>query len=467
MHHPQLFSLSRALLLGFYFLALTCAGFAAKVKPAASAKAQPVAAAKDFNVCDYGAKGDGVTKDTAAIARAIDACSAAGGGRVVFPKAVFLTGPIHFKSNVELHLEKEDTTILFSTDPADYPVVFTRWEATECYNFSPLIYARDVQHIAITGTGTLDGQGRAWHAWAGRARPAIDRLREMGEVGTPVDQRRFGTVADGLRPQMIQFISCRDVRLDGVFVTGAPFWTIHPVYCEDFVVRDVTLVTRGPNTDGINPESCKNVLIERTFFSTGDDCISLKSGRDKDGRVVGKPCENITVRDCLMVNGHAAVSIGSEMSGSVRHVRVERCEARGTDRLIRFKSQRGRGGVVEDIVVENCRGRNLLKQAIEITLLFSPRLPPEPFSERTPVFRNFTFRDLDCDGTPQAVLVKGLEESLVSNLRFTRVNVRAQQGVQVNHGADIRFDNCRIEAARGPAFSSSHSRDLMANGQKF
>lgn len=451
------------------FVLLT-ATLALAAAPLAAAPKKTVAAAggkKDFNVFDYGAKGDGVTKDSAAIARAIDAAAAApGGGRVVFPRGVFLTGPLALKSHVELHLATEHATLLFSTDVADYPLVFTRWEATECYNWSPQIYARDAVDIAITGNGLLDGQGRFWHPMTARQKPAVERLRKMGEDGTPVEQRRFGTVADALRPQMIQFIGCKGVRLEGVSITGAPFWTVHPLYCEDVVVRDVAIMTRGPNTDGVDPESCKNVLIERTFFSTGDDCIAIKSGRDKDGRTVGRPCENITIRDCLMVNGHGAVSIGSEMSGGVRHVRLENIEARGTDRLLRIKSQRGRGGVVEDIVVENCRGRALLHQAVELTFAYSGPTPAEPFSERTPVFRDITIRNLVSEGSPQAVLVDGLEESLIRDIVFDNVNVRAATGVAVNYGANITFKNCTITAARGARYAATHSTNITVDGQK-
>ena len=437
--------------------------------PLPAAKRNPDAAAlakKDFNVLAYGAKGDGTTKDSAAIASAIDAAAAAGGGRVVFPKGVFLTGPINLKSNVELHLSTEHATIVFSTDVADYPLVFTRWEATECYNWSPQIYARDAVNIAITGNGLIDGQGRFWHPMNARQKPAVERLRKMGEDGTPVEQRRFGTVADALRPQMIQFIGCKGVRIEGVSITGSPFWTIHPLYCEDVIVRDVAIMTRGPNTDGIDPESCKNVLIERTFFSTGDDCIAIKSGRDKDGRVVGRPCENITIRDCLMVNGHGAVSIGSEMSGGVRHVRISNIEARGTDRIIRVKSQRGRGGVVEDLVVENCRGRALLEQAIELTFAYSGKTPAEPFSDRTPVFKNFTFRNITSDGAPQAIKIEGLEESLISDIAFENVSVRADTGAGINYGAKVRFTNCTITPARGEKFTVTNSREVSVDGKK-
>jgi polygalacturonase len=240
---------------------------------------------------------------------------------------------------------------------------------------------------------------------------------------------------------------------------------VHPLYCDGVTIRDATIVTRGPNTDGVDPESCRNVLIERCYFSTGDDCIAIKSGRDRDGRIVGRPCENIIVRDCLMTNGHGGVAIGSEQSGGVRNVRVTNCDMRGTDRIIRIKSQRGRGGVVEDIVVENVRGRNNLQQAIELTLNYSKAMPPEPFSERTPVFRNITFRNVTCDGTPQAISIDGIEESLISDITFDHVVIRAEEGAMINCAENIRFINSQIVPRAGPPIRTTASRGVTVDGR--
>jgi polygalacturonase len=420
---------------------------------------------RQFNVVEHGAKGDGVAKDTAAIARAVAACHDAGGGIVVFPRGTFLTGAIELRSNVTLHLAHKDTTLLFSTDPADYPIVFTRWAGIECYNYSPFIYARNAENIGITGGGMLDGQGRAWHHWhPHRERDPIERLRRMGETGVPVDQRRFGP-DHPLRPPMIQFISCRKVLIEGVLITGSPFWTVHPVYCEDVTIRDATIITRGPNTDGINPDSCRNVVIERCFFSTGDDCIAIKSGHDRDGRAVARPSENIVIRDCLMMRGQAAVAIGSEMSGDVRNVRVINCEMRDTNLAVRIKGQRGRGGVVEDILIENLKCRNMARPMLDLTMHYTTGMPREPFSERTPVFRNITFRNITGEGVAQAVLIHGLEESGIADVTFENIRIEARTGAEIVHGTRIRFVDAQIDVAGGERFRLRESLDVTLNGR--
>jgi polygalacturonase len=421
---------------------------------------------RHFSVIDFGAKADGLTNDTAAIDRAIAACHSAGGGVVVFPRGTFLSGAIHLRSNVTLHLAHKDTTILFSTDPADYPLVFTRWAGIECYNYSPFIYARDAENIAITGGGMLDGQGRAWHSWLHREREAVRQLRQMGENSTPVDERRFGTEEHGLRPSMIQFVSCRNVLIEGVLITGSPFWTVHPVYCDGVTIRDATIITRGPNTDGINPDSSRNVLIERCFISTGDDCIAIKSGHDKDGRVAGRPSENIIIRNCLMMRGQAAIAIGSEMSGDVRNVRVFNCEVRDTNLAVRIKGQRGRGGVVEDVVIENLKCRNTARPLLDLTLHYTPGLPREPFSERTPVFRNITFRHVTAEGAARAILVHGLEESPIRDVTFENVVIDAGTGAEILHADGVQFVASRIEVASGERFKLGDARNVTLDGRE-
>ncbi|MHC4622114.1 MAG: glycoside hydrolase family 28 protein, partial [Planctomycetota bacterium] len=235
--------------------------------------------------------------NTKAFAAAVAACNEAGGGKVIVPPGTWLAGPIHLRSNVNLHLES-GAEIRFSTDFEDYlPVVFTRYEGIECYNYSPPIYANDCTNIAVTGSGKLNGQGQAWWTKKQKQKEAAQKLHEMTR-GVPVKDRIFGRPDAFLRPSFIQFINCRDVLLEGVTVGSGPMWTIHPVYCENVIVRKVTLHTKGPNNDGVNPDSCKNVLIEYCNFDTSDDAIAVKSGRDEDGWRVGRPSENIVVRHC-------------------------------------------------------------------------------------------------------------------------------------------------------------------------
>ena len=294
----------------------------------------PVFPDRDFPITDFGAVADGKTDCTAAIEKAIAACHQAGGGHVTVDAAgVFLTGPIHLLSNVDL-LVAGGSTLRFLTDPARYlPAVFTRWEGVECYNYSPLIYAFEQENIAVTGDGTLDGAASEanWWAWTqrgpGRAAPAMAdarALNELGDQGVPVAQRVFGG-GHFLRPNFIQPYRCRNVLIEGVHIRRSPMWEVNPELCTNVIVRGVDIVSTGPNNDGCDPESCRDVLIERCQFTTGDDCIAIKSGRNNDGRRVGTPSENIIVRQCTMKDGHGGVVIGSEVSGNCRNVFVEDC----------------------------------------------------------------------------------------------------------------------------------------------
>lgn len=266
----------------------------------------------EVNIIDYGAVPDGETYCTDSFEKAIQDCHDSGGGRVVVPKGTFLTGAIHLKSNINLHIEK-DATILFSNDKKKYiPVVFTRYEGTECYNYSPFIYAFEQDNIAITGSGTRDGQAGFdnWWNWKGRKAPQVyDRamqdlnlLRDMAEKGIAVDKRVF---CDGhfLQANFIQPYRCKNVLIEGITVLRSPMWQIHPVLCENVTVKNVTAISHGYNNDGCNPESCKNVLIKDCFFDTGDDCIAIKSGRSADGRRINVPSENIVVLGCTMRDG--------------------------------------------------------------------------------------------------------------------------------------------------------------------
>jgi polygalacturonase len=319
--------------------------------------------ARDFPLPMFGAAGDGMTNCTQAFARAVDACAASGGGRVVVPEGVWLTGAIHLKSNVNLYVSR-GATIRFSTDPADYlPLVFTRWEGVELMNYSPLVYAFEQENIAVTGEGALDGQADSvhWWPWKGKeehgwsqGRPNQDTARNtlfaMGDNNVPVEKRVFG---EGfyLRPNFIEPYRCKNVLIEGVTLRNAPFWEVHPTLCTSVTVRIVTVDSSGPNTDGCDPESCKDVLIENCFFNTGDDCIAIKSGRNGDGRRVNVPTENVVIRNCTMKNGHGGVTIGSEITGGVRNVFAQDCRMDSPDlwNAIRLKDNAMRGGVLENL----------------------------------------------------------------------------------------------------------------------
>lgn len=316
--------------------------------------------ARDFVLTKFGAKGDGKTDASAAFRKAIEACVKAGGGRVVVPEGTFLTGPIRLRSRVNLHLAK-GAVVRFATDPARYlPPVLTRWEGMELMGYSPLVYALDEESIAVTGEGTLDGGASetAWWPWKGKGpegqKADRDRLFRMAEEGVPVAERVFGE-GNRLRPPFVEPYRCRNVLIEGVTITNAPFWVIHPVLSQNVTVRNVKVVSHGPNNDGCDPESSSDVLIEDSLFDTGDDCIALKSGRNADGRRLATPVERVVVRRCTMKAGHGGVTIGSEISGGARDVFVEKCEMSSPDleRGLRIKTNAMRGGVVENVFVRD------------------------------------------------------------------------------------------------------------------
>jgi polygalacturonase len=274
-----------------------------------------------FRVTDFGAVGDGTTKNTAAFAAAIAACSSSGGGHVIVPPGTFLTGAIHLRSRVDLHVTG-GATILFSQDPNDYlPVVFTRWQGIELMNYSPFIYSYRQRDIAVTGQGTLNGQADAshWWNWKSLETPDFDTLETMADDNVPVSQRMFGA-GHFLPPQMVQPFLSDGVLLEGVTVINSPFWHLNPNLCKNVTVDGLTISSAGPNTDGCDPESCDGVVVRNVTYDTGDDCMAIKSGRDADGRRVNVPCQNVVVENCNFANGHGGITIGSEMTGGVRNV---------------------------------------------------------------------------------------------------------------------------------------------------
>jgi len=351
----------------------------------------PTFPARDFAITEYQAVGDGKTDCTAAFRSAVEACHEAGGGRVVVPAGTFLTGPIHLKSRVNLRLER-DATILFTTNKSAYlPVVFTRFECTEIMNYSPPIYALGQTDIAITGEGTLDGQGQSWHTWLGQWNEDVKRSVEMGDQDVPVADRVFGE-GHKLRPNFIQPVRCRNVLIEGVKVINSPMWTLNPVYCTNVIIRGVTVDTRGPNTDGCDPDSCVDVWIKDCVFNNGDDCIAIKSGRDHDGRRVNLPSENIVIQDCRFAAGHGGVTMGSETAGGIRNVFAERCHFDSPDlnMAMRFKTNPARGGFVEDIYLRDCTVKTA-KYGIHMTLRYGSGGRRD--GDNPPSMRNIDIRD--------------------------------------------------------------------------
>ena len=421
--------------------------------------------AERVDMLKSGAKADGKTLNTTLINHTVDRLSQAGAGTLFFPAGTYLTGAIRLKSNITLELEA-GATLLFSDNFDDYlPFMEVRHEGVMMKSFSPLISAMDAENITIKGEGTLDGQGKAW--WTeffriyvdlekngmrelNKYQPLWERENDVEALYAETNEDWHGTLKRRFfRPPFIQLVRCRRVRIEGVKIINSPFWTVNPEFCDNVVVTGVTIHNvPSPNTDGINPESCRNVHISDCHISVGDDCITLKSGRDAQARRLGVPCENITITNCTMLSGHGGVVIGSEMSGSVRKVTISNCVFDGTDRGIRIKSTRGRGGVVEDIRVSNIIMSNIKREAVVLNLKYS-EMPVEPMSERTPLFRDISISGLTAVGVKTPVKIMGLEEAPVTDIILRDINVK-------NAREKCIFENCeRIRLT-----------DVIVNGQE-
>lgn len=330
----------------------------------------------DFSISDFGARDDG-SKCTHAFSTAIDACEMAGGGRVVVPAGRWFTGAVRMKSNCELHL-REGAMVVFSQDPVDYlPAVHTSWEGMECWNYCPLVFAYGCTNVAITGKGTLLAyEGRwedtRWYSWEPQEngiKAARRQLYDWGAQDYPVEKRTIYKMKNAhTRPHFIQFNRCRNVRLEGVKVRNAPFWTIHMYLCADVTVRGIDVYAHGSNNDGIDIEMSRDVLVENCVFDQGDDGVVIKSGRNRDAWRLQTPTENVLVRNCYVREAHTVLGIGSEISGGVRNVRMENCRAETPHRVFFIKTNERRGGCIENIVCENVTAREALESVFEIDM---------------------------------------------------------------------------------------------------
>lgn len=364
-----------------------------------------------FSVADY---------DT--IQKTIDACVQAGGGTVLVPSGNWSCGPLHLSSNIHLHLDT-NAVITFSDRMEDYlPVVFTRWEGMECYNYSPLIYAKNCHNISITGDGKFVGSGQAWWHWKKLQQDAANELCYAESNHIPVESRVYGTTGAALRPSFIQFVNCQNVIWEDFTIEEGPQWTLHPVYCENVRIKGITVNTTGPNTDGLNPDSCKNVWIEDCDFSTGDDCIAINSGMNEDGWRVAKPCENVVICNCKMRAGHGAIVIGSGMSGGVNNIYATDCHVFGTNQGLRLKSMRGRGGYVKNVWFEHIILDDILEEAVQISM-FYPYSTVVPKSNAVPEFSDIHLHDISGTSRKLALEMRGLPELSLKNITLDSVKL--------------------------------------------
>jgi len=445
----------------------------------------------EVSVTDFGAKGDGIFDNTEAFAKAIDAVSTKGGGTVVVPMGQWLTGPIVFKSNINLHLDK-GALIAFSKDKNKYPLVKTIFEGVETRRCMSPLTARDVKNVAITGEGVIDGGGDVWRAvnknkttepqWKALVASG-GVLNDKGTVWYPSESYKKATsiiveqnipnvtteegwlaIRDFLRPVMLSFVSCQNVLLDGVTFQNSPSWCLHPLMCQNVQVLNVNV--RNPwyaqNGDAIDLESCKNSLIYNSTFDAGDDGICIKSGKDADGRKRGVPTENLVVYKCVVFHGHGGFVVGSEMSGGVKNVYVDNCLFLGPETGLRFKSKRGRGGVVENIYISNINMLNIETDAVIFDLFYGGNHGKEamseengqnrsliPVTEETPSFKDIYIKNITCNGAGRALFFNGLPEMNVKNINLENMTITSENGATLNESDGIKMKNITINAANG------------------
>lgn len=423
-----------------------------------------------INILNEGGNNKGILC-TQAIQKAIEKAAANGGGTIFFPAGNYLTGPIKFKSNITIYLDA-GSVLKFSNNFDDYlPYVEMRYEGIMMKTFSPLFYAKDVENISIQGRGVIDGQGEAWWNEVYRIETAKGPIPATKYQTMWVEQNEgikyeayYKRTIDKhfFRPAFFQTINCKNILIEGVTFQNSPFWTINPVFCDNVTISGITINNpHSPNTDGINPSSCRNVHISDCHISVGDDCITIKSGRDEDGRKYARPTENVTITNCTMLSGHGGVVIGSEMSGGIKKITISNCVFDGTDRGIRLKSARGRGGVVEDIRVDNIVMKNIKENAIIMDLFYDKSSKEELVSERTPIFRNIHISNLTGTEVKKAGTINGISEMPVQNISFSNINIQSTEGFSINTADNIEFHDAKVTTTLGASFKIENSNNLI------
>jgi polygalacturonase len=468
---------------------------------------EPVIPSNTVSILEFGAVSGGQELCTAAFAKAIEALSQKGGGRVVVPRGTWLTGPITLKSNIDLFTEA-GALVLFSSDKSLYPLVSTNFEGFNTYRCSSPVNGRNLENISITGKGVFDGSGDAWRAvkkekltesqWK-KLVASGGLVSENGKTWYPSEQFRAGEklaemnvprqlktvdefekIRDFLRPVMISLVSCKKVLIDGPTFQNSPAWCIHPLLCEDLTVRNTTVKNPwySQNGDGIDIESCKNSIVHDSNFDVGDDAICIKSGKDKEGRDRGVPNENLVIKNCVVYHGHGGVTVGSEMSGGVKNMHVSNCTFIGTDVGLRFKSNRGRGGVVENIFISNIEMINIPAQAISFDLFYGGKSASEALdegaakndqairvaSEETPQFKNISIRDVNCKGALQAILLQGLPEMNLKNIQLENIRMESNIGLTCTDADGVKIKNLTLVTKKRPAMDFKNCVNVDVNG---
>lgn len=425
----------------------------------------PTLAFAQFNVADYGARRDASAESTAAFRAAIEACAKAGGGAVVVPAGHYTSGAIRMVSNMTLQIEA-GAVIRFLANRDEYPMTPSRFEGVETEAPAAMIGGNHLENVAITGRGTVQADNAEWRKLMGEpaGRRDWNNLLQLIEKHAPISDDLRHAAAASLRTDFIRFVESKNILIEGIHIAGSPMWTIHPLYSENVVIRNVVVETYpGANTDGVDVDSCRHVRISDSYFSTGDDAICLKSGKDVDGRRVNRITEDVAITNCTIYRGHGAVVLGSETSGGIRNVVAANIVAQGTDRGIRIKSGRGRGGLLENIRFDNWVIEDTPNPAIEVTNYYT-RVPDEPVSERTPVFRNIAISAVTVNRCRTAVSIEGLPEMPIEGLRLTDIVANAREGLHAFNTRGLELHNVRINAGNGIPFLIRDAAELDLDG---
>ena len=471
---------------------------------------EPVIPNNTVNIKDFGAVNGGYVLNTKAFADAIDAVSKKGGGKVVIPPGVWLTGPIILKSNIELHAET-GALIKFSADKNLYPIIETSFEGLNTWRCISPLYGKNLVNVAFTGKGVWDGSGEAWRQ-VKKSKLTSDQWKNFVASGGVLNEKKdswypseqyfkgakgadqnvrldlktkeeFEEIHDFLRPVLVSIQNSKRVMFDGPVFQNSPAWCIHPLQIEDLIVRNITV--RNPwfsqNGDGLDVESCKNVIIENSSFDVGDDAICIKSGKDKDGRDRGVPCENIIVKNNIVYHGHGGVTVGSEMSGGVKNLHVSNCTFMGTDVGLRFKSNRGRGGIVENIFISDIFMTDIPSQAISFDLYYGGKSIAEtlaeggnkvstemvPVTEQTPQFRNISIKNITIKGAYQAVFLQGLPEMNLEKIEISNLTVKADKGFSIIDANGIKINNIKLDIKDNTIFDIYNSKNISLENIEF
>ena len=427
----------------------------------------PVFADRNFDVTDYGAKQCNQESMSAAIKKAIAACAEAGGGTVNIPAGQWHTGPIHFKSNVRINIDKH-ADVFFSDDPNNYlPAVFVRWAGVEMYNYSPLIYAINCENIALTGEGRLIGNGKSWWKWKKDDQEAMDKLYDKWVINfEPVEKRNGVESGHVFRPQFFEPVNCKNVLIEDVTFESGPFWTVNVVYCENVTIRRIKIGTRGPNGDGVCPNSSKNVIIEHCLFMTEDDSVAIHTGLNDDGRRVNKPTENVVIRHNRFSGGYwGGCSIGSLTTGGVRNIFYYDNHHADINHSFYFKSTRGRGGVVENIHIANSEIRRMSHNVFEFTMFYKSWFGSEHGS--VPTFRDIVIRNIKADNSKSCFKVQGLPERPLENIVFENVKFTNSNSGEMIDVRDVIAKNLYIESINGQALTLTNCRNMIFDNPAF